>query len=42
MSTIKEYRTFYEEKIAPMIHEAFPEYEKRIAVGLAGEGSECF
>lgn len=42
MSTIKEYRTFYEEKIAPMIHEAFPEYENRIAVGLSGEGSECF
>ena len=42
MSTIKEYKKFYEEKIAPMIHEEFPEYENRIAVGLVGEGSECF
>ena len=25
-----------------MIHEHFPEYEKRIAVGLVGEGSDCF
>lgn len=24
-----------------MIHEKFPEYEERIAVGLAGEGSDC-
>ena len=25
-----------------MIHEEFPNYEARIAVGLVGEGSECF
>ena len=25
-----------------MIHEEFPDYEARIAVGLVGEGSECF
>lgn len=25
-----------------MIHTQFPEYEDRIAVGLAGHGSECF
>ena len=35
-------RNFYTNKIAPMIHEQFPEYENRIAVGLAGEGSDCF
>ena len=35
-------RIFYENKVAPMIHEKFPEYEKRIAVGIAGEGSDCF
>lgn len=35
-------RNFYREYGAPMIHTLFPEYESRIAVGLAGEGSECF
>ncbi len=35
-------RDFYETFGAPMIHALFPEYESRIAVGLAGEGSECF
>lgn len=35
-------RTFYERYGAPMIHEKFPEYERRIAVGLVGEGSDCF
>lgn len=35
-------RNFYTNKIAPMIHEQFPEYENRIAVGLVGEGSDCF
>lgn len=33
---------FYLEFGAPMIHEKFPEYEDKIAVGLVGEGSECF
>ena len=33
---------FYEEFGKPMIHEQFPEYEQMIAVGLVGEGSECF
>ena len=32
---------FYEEYGAPMIHDKFPEYESRIAVGLFGEGSDC-
>lgn len=35
-------RAFYEMYGAPMIHERFGEYESRIAVGFAGEGSDCF
>ena len=35
-------RRFYDEYVAGMIHEKFPEYENRIAVGIAGEGSDCF
>ncbi len=35
-------RRFYEKQVAPLIREKFPEYEGRIAVGLAGEGSDCF
>ncbi len=33
---------FYEEYGRPMILQKFPEYEKMIAAGLVGEGSECF
>ncbi len=33
---------FYENFVAPMIHNKFPNYEGRIAVGLVGEGSDCF
>ncbi len=33
---------FYEEFGKPMIREKFPAYEQMIAVGLVGEGSECF
>ena len=32
---------YYREYGAPMISKLFPELEERIAVGLAGEGSEC-
>ncbi len=35
-------RRFYENTVAPMIREKFSEYESHIAVGLAGEGSDCF
>ena len=35
-------RRFYEEQVAPLIHDRFGEYENRIAVGIAGEGSDCF
>lgn len=35
-------RRFYEKYGAPMIHKAFPDYEQRIAIGMVGEGSDCF
>ena len=35
-------RNFYEGAGAPMLRKEFPELLERIAVGLAGEGSECF
>lgn len=35
-------RYFYENYVAKLIHERFSEYENRIAVGIAGEGSDCF
>lgn len=35
-------RRFYEAEVVPMIHEKFPEAEARIAVGIVGEGSDCF
>lgn len=34
--------SFYREYGIPMIHSKFPQYESVIAVGLVGEGSECF
>ena len=35
-------RSFYEQYGAPMIHEKFTAYEDKIAVGLFGDGSDCF
>lgn len=35
-------KKYYEEVGAAMIHEKFPKFESRIAVGLVGEGSDCF
>ncbi len=35
-------RRFYDEHVAPMIASEFGEYASRIAVGLSGEGSDCF
>jgi hypothetical protein len=32
---------FYRSAGRQMIHEKFPEYEERIAVGLSGQGSDC-
>ncbi len=42
MNTLESNRRFYEEYAAELIHTKFPEYEDRIAVGVAGEGSDCF
>jgi len=42
MKTISICREFYENYIAAIINEKFAEYETRIAVGVVGEGSECF
>lgn len=35
-------RRFYDNFVAGMIRSRFPEYESRIAVGIVGEGSDCF
>lgn len=35
-------RKYYETYGATMIHEKFADYELKIAVGLVGEGSECY
>ncbi|MBQ4537676.1 MAG: DUF4125 family protein [Lachnospiraceae bacterium] len=35
-------RQYYEAHVRPMLKEKFPEYVGKIAVGLAGEGSDCF
>ncbi len=35
-------RKYYEKYVRPMIDEKFPEYASKIAVGLAGEGSDAF
>lgn len=42
ISNLDRSKKFYEEFGRPMIHSKFPEYEERIAVGLVGEGSDCF
>lgn len=41
-SHIGRCKEFYEKYGAPVIHDKFPEYESRIAVGIVGEGSDCF
>lgn len=42
LSNMERSRQFYEQYGRAMIHNEFPEYESRIAVGLVGEGSDCF
>lgn len=42
MKNLNRCRKFYEQYGAPMIHERFGSYENRIAVGMVGEGSDCF
>ena len=41
MRGIELAKRYYEEFGAPMLHERFPEWEERLAVGLIGSGSEC-
>ncbi|MCR5490647.1 MAG: DUF4037 domain-containing protein [Bacilli bacterium] len=41
-NVIDKNRRFYEKHVAPMIRDRFSAYESRIAVGLVGEGSDCF
>jgi len=43
MTNVREKnRRFYDSYVRPMIHNDYHEYEKRIAVGIVGEGSDCF
>lgn len=42
ITNLERCREFYVQYGKPMIHENFAEYENRIAVGLVGEGSDCF
>ena len=41
-NVIGKNRRFYDKYVAELIHGDFAEYEGRIAVGIAGEGSDCF
>ena len=41
-NVIEKNRRFYEKYVADLIRTRFDEYEDRIAVGIAGEGSDCF
>lgn len=42
ISNLERSREFYENVGKVMIQKRFPAYEKRIAIGLVGEGSDCF
>lgn len=41
-SNLERSREFYETVGKEMIHTHFPEYEERIAIGVVGEGSDCY
>ena len=41
-SNLERSKEFYETVGKEMIHTHFPEYENRIAVGVVGEGSDCY
>lgn len=41
-NNIERSRAFYEAYGADMLHNSFAAYEDRIAVGICGEGSDCF
>lgn len=42
LETMKKNRRFYDEHVAHLIRSKFGGFENRIAVGIAGEGSDCF
>lgn len=42
MAFLEKARALYEEKGASLIRERLGDYEKRVAVGLAGRGSQCY
>lgn len=42
MKGLDQARGLYEEYGRGMLHDFFPQYEERVAVGLAGHGSQCF
>lgn len=42
MNNLERCLAFYKKYGVPMIREQFAGYEERIAVGLVGEGSDCF
>lgn len=42
MKGLDEARQLYETCGRELLHRQFPEYEDRVAVGLAGHGSQCF
>ncbi len=42
MNVREKNRRFYDYYVADMIHRRYPEFEDRIAVGIVGEGSDCF
>lgn len=42
MENLRRCKMFYQACMAEVIHESFPDYESRIAVGVVGEGSDCF
>ena len=41
-NVIEKNRRFYEKYVKGLIHTKFGQFEDRIAVGIAGEGSDCF
>ena len=42
MKGIELSRSYFENVFLPRLRDELPEYESRLAAGLAGEGSECF
>ncbi|MBQ9122522.1 MAG: DUF4125 family protein [Lachnospiraceae bacterium] len=42
VSNLQRSKQFYEQFGAKMIERLFPEYKERIAIGMVGEGSDCF